>query len=148
VFVRGLGLAFALAPAVDSRHSPDRLATPFFVMITVVAAFGVALLFFQRSKQNAAAFRFLGAPTVAYVILGICAPVAGVLPLNDRAYRYVFALSVGGLVAVLTTVALVTVASLRGQRKGGEDDKKNTLAKMQEEARQKRLRQRGEAGDG
>jgi hypothetical protein len=102
----------------------------------VVAAFGVGLLFFQRTTPNAVGFRFLGAATVAYVILGICAPIAGVLPLNDGAYRYVFAVSVAGLAAVLTTVALVAVTSLRGQRKSGEADKKNIIAEMQEKAKQ------------
>lgn len=136
-FVFVLALAFAFAPAVDSKHSPDRLTNLFIGVFTVLAGLSIGLVLFQRNAENRSALRFLGGATITYVVLGISTAVGGVLPLNDRAYRYLFAASTAGLAAVLSTTALVAVASIRGQKKGADDAKLDDIAQLQEAAKKK-----------
>ena len=135
--VLGAGLAFAFAPAVDGKHPPDRLEDWFILVLTVLAAFGAVLLFFQLVGRKAGALRYLGGPTVAYFLLGICAAILGVLPWQDDVYRYLFAASVGLFAAALVNIGMVAVANFKAQKQGAADDARDKLAKMQDRARKK-----------
>jgi hypothetical protein len=142
VFVASTGLAFVFAPEVDSRHSPDRLDTFFIVASAAVAALGIALLMFQRTGKNTSALRFLTPFTVAYVVGGIAVSLAGVLPLSDGVYRYLFGLTAGAVLAVLTTLALFSRTSFVGQRRDATveatvatEKLRDTYADMQDRAK-------------
>jgi hypothetical protein len=138
VFVVATVLAYVFAPAVDGKHPPDRLETFFILALTATVTLGIALLTFQRVGKNASALRFLTPFTVAYVVMGVAVSIAGVLPFSDGVYRYLFGLTAGAVLALLSTLALFAVASLAGQQheataeaEAETETLRNTYADMQ-----------------
>jgi hypothetical protein len=136
-FVVAAVSGFAGAPLVDGHHVSSRLDTFFILVFTAAVTLGIALLVYQRGGGNARALRFLSAFTAAYVVVGVLAPLGGVLPLRSSAYRYLFALSLGGVVGILATLALFGVTNLRGQRADAVEETRDRLAGMQTEAERK-----------
>ncbi len=137
-FVAAAALAFNGAPVVDAHHASSRLETFFILAFTAAVTLGIALLVYQRAGGNPRALRFLGAFTAGYVVVGVLAPLGGVLPLHSSAYRYLFALSLAGVVGILATLVLFGVTNLSGQRADEVEETRDGLAAMQTEAERNR----------
>jgi hypothetical protein len=100
-------------------------------MASILAAVGVVLFFLQRIN-NERALRFLNWRTVVYFIVGILAALAGLLPLPDNSYRFIFAIVIAGGVAGIATLALVGATYISGQRKAAREAKLDDYRKRQE----------------
>lgn len=137
-FGLGLVLGFAFSPAFDGAHPPDRLNAAFAAVAALLGGAGLTLLFLQRRSDNSGAFKFLGIPTVAYVIGGIAASLLALLPLHDTYYRYLFAVVAATVLAFLTTIGLVAVSALLAGRENASSAALDTVAKAQKAAKKAR----------
>jgi hypothetical protein len=126
-------LSFIFAPIVDCKHPPDRLNDFLLTMASLLAVVGVVLFFIQRT-DNERALRFLSVRTVVYFIVAILAALAGLLPLPDDAYRFIFAIVVAFGLAAIVTFGLVGGTYISEQRKAAQEAKLRDYRKRQEDS--------------
>ena len=119
IAIIGAVLGWLFAPIVDSKHPPSDLVPFFGGVLAGVIALGIGLYLLQRNQDNEQAFRFLGAGTIIFFAIVTVAAVLGLLPLPDASFRFVFAATVAGGAAVLTTFVLVAATNVSEQRKAG-----------------------------
>jgi len=129
----GIAFGLAFAPTVDHKHPPDRLINFFVVMAGTLVTVGVALFFIQRTN-NERALRFLSVRTVVYFIAAILAAIAGMLPLPDSSFRFIFAVVIAFGVAAIMTFALVACTSILEQTKAAREAKLDEYRKIQEDS--------------
>lgn len=121
MFIVGVVLALVFAPTVDQKHPPDRLG-PFFGGVLgalIMLAIGIYLL--QRNNENERIFRFLGVSTAVFFGVAIVASTVGLLPMPDISFRFIFAATVAGALAGLTTFGLVATTNVLEQRKAARE---------------------------
>lgn len=118
--VVGVALGLLVAPDVGSELERQRLVEYFSTSAQIIATFLVAIALFQGLPSAQAGYRvrrFLGRKTFVYVVVGEAAAIAGIThALPNGAYRYVFALTLGGGLGAFAAVVLAGVENIAGQR--------------------------------
>jgi hypothetical protein len=112
-------LAGLVAPPVDATHPAGHLGA----FLGAVAAFsgaiflGLAFMQVTSSRRTHRVLRFIRLSTLLLVGLGIAASLLGLISsLPARVYRYLFAVSVGGLLDGLVAALFVAAALIAEQR--------------------------------
>ncbi len=122
-------LAGLLAPPVDATHPPGHLGAFFGPVAAFSGAIFLSLGFMQvtSSRRSLRVLRFIRLSVLLPVGLGVAASLFGLISsLPTWVYRYLFAVSVGGLLDGFVAALFVAVALIAEQR---------------EAARSKRLRE-------
>jgi peptidoglycan/LPS O-acetylase OafA/YrhL len=128
MFIVGAVLALVFAPTVNQKHPPDQLAAFFGGVLGVLIMLAIGLYLLQRNNDNERIFRFLGVSTIMFYAVAIVASAIGLLPMPDVSFRFIFAATVAGGVAGLTTFGLVATTNILEQRKATQEARLNKLS--------------------